>query len=245
MASDSVLVVQHEDACPPAWLGEWLTAAGLAVDVRKPYAGQGLPDSVADHSGLVVLGGSMGAYDEGKHPWLAATKLLLKRAVDSHVPTLGVCLGHQLASVALGGAVAKHPLGRQVGLLPVRWTPAAAEDPLFGAMAKDARAVQWNNDVVVEPPPGAQLVAGTGRGGPQVLRLGPRAWGVQFHPEVNLGVVSRWARSYEREASSWDVDVRQVLATLAAAEGELRRTWQPMADQFAAIIGSVALTASQ
>jgi GMP synthase (glutamine-hydrolysing) len=64
VASDPVLVVQHEDACPPAWLGEWLTAGGLTLDVRRPYAGEALPESMSAHSGLVVLGGSMGAYDE-------------------------------------------------------------------------------------------------------------------------------------------------------------------------------------
>ena len=243
MATDPVLVIQHEDACPPAWLGEWLTAAGVSLDVRRPYAGQRLPDSLVDHAGLVVLGGSMGAYDDAEHPWLTPTKALLRQAVAGRVPTLGVCLGHQLASVSLGGAVARHPHGRQVGLLPVRWTSAAADDPLFGAIPRDARAVQWNNDVVVEPPLAARLVAGTGRGGPQVLRLGPRAWGVQFHPEVDLSIVSRWTQSYEREPSGWDVGVRQMLAALAAAEGELRRTWRPMADRFAALVGADELTA--
>ena len=231
-----MLVVQHEDKCPPAWLGEWLTDAGLSLDVRRPYAGEALPDSVREHAGLVVLGGAMGAYDDETHPWLTPTKSLLREAVASEVPTLGVCLGHQLASVALGGSVDRHPAGRQVGLLPVRWTAAADDDPVFGAVAEDARAVQWNNDVVVEPPPAASLVAGTTSGGPQVLRFGPRAWGVQFHPEAGLEVVSGWARSYEREASSWEVDVRQVLATLGAAEQKLRHTWRPMADGFAGLV---------
>jgi GMP synthase (glutamine-hydrolysing) len=185
----------------------------------------------------------MGAYDEARHPWLAAAKALLREAVADQIPTLGVCLGHQLASVALGGAVARHPTGRQVGLLPVHWTPAAADDPLFGGVPDEARAVQWNNDIVVEPPAAAELVAGTECGGPQVLRLGPRAWGVQFHPEVRLLEITRWAQSYEREASAWDVDVQEVLATLAAAEGELRCTWRPVADRFAALVGSADVTA--
>ena len=239
MASPApVLVVQHEDKCPPAWLGEWLTDAGLSLDVRRPYAGQPLPASVTRYAGLVVLGGAMGAYDDDTHPWLTPTKSLLREAVAAEVPTLGVCLGHQLASVALGGSVARHPAGRQVGLLPIGWTAAVDDDPVFSAIAEDARAVQWNNDVVVEPPPAASLVAGTTSGGPQVLRFGPRAWGVQFHPEAGLEVVGGWAQSYEREASSWDVDVRQVLATLGAAEQKLRHTWRPMADRFAGLVRS-------
>ena len=238
MVERRVLVVQHEEKCPPAWLGEWLSEAGLTLDVRRPYAGEALPPSLRGYAGLLVLGGAMGAYDDTDHPWLTPTKELLREAVDEQVPTLGVCLGHQLASVALGGSVARHPDGRQVGLLPIHWTTATADDPVFGAIDGDARSVQWNNDVVVEPPTGAELIAGTPSGGPQVLRFGPRAWGVQFHPEAGPDVVSAWAQSYEREATAWGVDVPQVLARLGDSEQELRRTWRPMAQAFAALVRS-------
>ena len=38
-----VLVVQHQELCPPGWVGEWLTEEGLLLDVRHPYAGDPLP----------------------------------------------------------------------------------------------------------------------------------------------------------------------------------------------------------
>ena len=44
----SVLVVQHEEECPPAWFGVWILEAGVALDVRKPYVGEALPDDLPD-----------------------------------------------------------------------------------------------------------------------------------------------------------------------------------------------------
>ncbi|MGH3509083.1 MAG: type 1 glutamine amidotransferase, partial [Nocardioidaceae bacterium] len=112
MSRPRILVIEHEEQCPPGWLGEWLVEAGASLDVRRAYAGQPLPNRLTHHDGLVVLGGSMGANDDAKHGWLTATKQLLRQAVADDVPTLGVCLGHQLLAAALGGTVGPNPNGQ-------------------------------------------------------------------------------------------------------------------------------------
>ena len=75
-----------------------------------------------------------------------------------------------------------NPRGQQVGLLPVGWTAAARDDRLFAGLATPRRGVQWNYDLVVEPPPGTVVLAETAAGEMQVARYGPAAWGVQLHP---------------------------------------------------------------
>jgi GMP synthase-like glutamine amidotransferase len=55
-------------------MGEWLTELGVAIDVRRPYAGDSLPEDLTGHSGMLVLGGEMGAYDHDGHPWLQAAR---------------------------------------------------------------------------------------------------------------------------------------------------------------------------
>lgn len=228
-----VLVVQHEAVCPPAHLGRWLADAGAEVVVVRPDEGDDVPDgdALADVDALVVLGGTQGAYDDHAWPWLPAVREAVRTAAAVGLPTLGVCLGHQLAAVALGGRVERNPLGQQVGVLPVGWLPEAGDDALLGPVAAAARAgVQWNHDVVVELPPGAVALARTGRGELQAARLAPTVWGVQLHPEADLGVVTAWAAGDRDDHLERGVDQDALLAQVDAARAELDAAWRPLAE---------------
>ncbi|NUR07271.1 MAG: type 1 glutamine amidotransferase, partial [Nocardioidaceae bacterium] len=198
-----VLVVEHEAQCPPGWMGEWLAEAGCRLDLRRPYAGDELPGDLSDHAGLLVLGGEMGAYDDAAHAWLTDVKGLVRESRPDGPPVLGICLGLQLATVALGGEVRVNPLGQQIGVLDVGWTADAGTDPMFGGLAARTEAlpaVQWNNDVVTRLPGGATVLAGTPRGELQAARLAPHVWGVQWHPEAGVDIIRPWAE-HDRDAA--------------------------------------------
>jgi GMP synthase (glutamine-hydrolysing) len=218
--------------CPPGWVGEWLEEAGAGLDVRQPYAGDDLPATLEDHDAMVVLGGSMGAGDDADHPWLTDVKELVRVAAARGVPTWGICLGHQLCAVALGGEVVRNPRGQQIGVLDVGWHPDAAGDPLFARVPRPSRAAQWNNDIVVSLPEGARPLARTGLGELQAARFAPTVWGVQWHPEAGGDVVRVWADHDRDEAVERGVDVDDYVGHVTAAEAELRATWQPLADGF-------------
>jgi GMP synthase (glutamine-hydrolysing) len=232
-----LLVVQHEPDAPAAWLGEWWAALGVGVDVVRGDLGEAVPVRLDRHDGLVVLGGAMGACDDALAPWLRPTRALLADAVARGVPTLGVCLGHQLGAVALGGVVGRNPSGRTVGLVPVDLTPAGMADPLLSGLG-GLPAVHYNDDVVLRVPPKAEVLAVLPDGRPQALRLGPAAWGVQFHPETSPEVFGAWLR--------WDspdgltAEQEELLVEVTTAREVLRTAWQPLAERFAAVARSDA-----
>lgn len=240
-ARPRVVVVQHEDDCPPGLVAEALERAGLHVDVVRPDLGESLPDADDlgdDHDpagldGLVVLGGRMGAGDDADHPWLAPTRDLIAAAVAADVPTLGICLGHQLAARACGGTVHRNPAGKTIALRPWSPTEEGAEDPLTSALRADEAVLHWNGDVVETVPPRATVLARTPDGAVQALRLGARAWGVQFHPEVTPAIVEGWP-----EEGNDPEDERVLVAQVRERYTVLAPVWERLLDRFAALVSS-------
>lgn len=234
----SLLVVQHEDDCPTGWFGEWLVAAGLELDVLDAHSGHALPASLVDHAGLLVLGGEMGANDDQSVRWLAPTRALIATVVSAGDPFLGICLGHQLAAVALGGRVEPNPHGHGRGLTTYAPTVRAATDPIFSAIPAGVPAVQWNNDVVTVLPRHASLLATSPDGTVQAARFGLRGWGVQFHPEASPAIFRGWTTDQRsaREPRADGIDVFAAAAAIDAAAGELRRAWAPLAGRWARVV---------
>lgn len=241
MTAPTIVVIEHETSCPPAHFGRWLLDAGAELDLRRPYLGDELP-AVTDVDGWVVLGGSPGATADDVMPWLPEVRSRLLAAGKHHVPALGICLGHQLACVAYGGESVPNPTGQQVGLYPVGWTAAAADDELVGPMVdREAvgggplRSVQWNSDIVALPAD-ATLLATTAAGEVQAARFAPTVWGVQFHPEVDVPVLESWADGDRADHLERGIDQATVLAEIDAARAELDDAWRPLAERFVALV---------
>lgn len=233
----SLLVVQHEASAPAGWFGDRLTHCGLHLDVRHPYAGDGLPP-LAPYDGLLVLGGAMDSWDDEATPWLPATRDLVADAERTGTPALGICLGHQLAALALGGEVGRNPHGATVGLRRMGWSPGATHDRLLGPSVGAESVVHWNSDVVTRLPDGAEVLARTADDAVQAARLGESVWGVQCHPEVDAGIVGTWVD--DELPRTADEPSRQALralpAAVAAVDDELQRQWLPFADGFAELV---------
>lgn len=235
MSAPTVLVIQHQESCPPGLFGDWLAAAGVVLDVRRADLGAELP-SLEAYAGLLVLGGAMDADADEACPWLPAARARIVEAARTGVPTLGICLGHQLAALALGGIVERNPCGQTVGLRQVDWEPAVFFDPLVRGIAGEDRAVFWNQDVVVELPPGAELLASGLDGNVQAARLAPTVWGVQFHPEVDAAIATAWASEDRDSLPALGLTAEGVVEEIGAAEAELRTTWHPLAAAFAVLV---------
>jgi GMP synthase (glutamine-hydrolysing) len=230
-----VLVIQHEDGTGPGLIGERLEAAGADVDLRHPWQGDALPDDLSGHDALLVLGGTPAAFDDVA--WWPAVLKLLRGAVADEVPVLGICLGAQLLAVACGGTVARagHP---QIGLYELSAHPAAAADELFGGLPPGPVAVQWHWDEITALPPGAVPLLYCPDFPNQAYRLGARAWGVQFHPEVGAAEASKWAASDTASLEGLGLDVQAMLGVVEEAEPELLAIWAAWADRWIAVAGS-------
>jgi GMP synthase (glutamine-hydrolysing) len=171
--------------------------------------------SLDEVDGIVSLGGEESVLDGG----LEAEAELLRAAVASDVPVVGVCLGAQLLAHALGGRVMRRP--RRL----VAWTALAGEF--------EGHGLHWNEDGF-EPPPGAVEVLERPDGFCEAFRVG-RALGVQFHPEVDEAALAGWYAAWGdvlepagvTEADARAADARHLPGQAALADaifGELARS---------------------
>lgn len=230
-----ILVVQHETDCPAGLVARPEVRADRHV--VHPYRGDALPTSLSAGDALVVLGGEMGAMDDARHPWLTPTKALIADAVLARVPTLLICLGHQLGSVALGGAIGQYDAGPLWGVIPIGLTDDGRDDPLLRHLPDGAHAVHWNGDIVTALPQGAVVLARDPRGQVQAVRYGPLAWGLQCHPEVDVEIVSRWAASQEEGTGPGSAEhAQRALADTRDHIDDLHAAWIPVLDAFATMV---------
>ncbi|MEV0677795.1 type 1 glutamine amidotransferase [Actinosynnema sp. NPDC050436] len=225
-----LLVLQLDDNDPIARLGDWLTGAGAVLDVVRAH-GQPVPDQLADHRGLVVLGGAMGALDDVDHPWLADVRRLLSHAVATRVPTLAVCLGAQLLAAATGGQVRRGPHGPEVGMALVAKRDVAGRDPLFADLPWTPDVLQFHQDDIALLPPTAELLASSPKYPNQAFRVGDRAYGVQFHVETTPEMVARWAQGAPEMVASVP-PARLDPERLVRGHEDIREAWQPFAERF-------------
>lgn len=185
-----VLVVRHESGCPPGLLTAAASGTGVELEVVAADLGDELPAELEDAAGLVVLGGTMDVSDLPDYPHMATTLELIREAAGIGVPTLGICLGGQLAAHALGGRAYRSPTGHEYGWVRLELTALGRIDPVVGAIGDGAEVYCSHHDVF-DPPPGAELLASGGDSPTQAFRLGSVV-GVQFHPEVDAELVALW-----------------------------------------------------
>ena len=203
---EPIIIIQHEPNDPPASLGRYLAQTGLPFRLCDLGRGDPLPASPSDFSALIVLGGDMNTHENQKYPFLEPERELMAECVRAEAPLLGICLGAQQLAVAMGGEVYRRS-SFEVGWIAV---DIVTPDPLFAGVPSPFTCVEWH-DYSFHLPPGALRVAAR-PDGEQVFRVGPRAWGMQFHPESDAPVVERWLSEDEERIEGrrkgWAAEIR-------------------------------------
>lgn len=238
-----VLAIQNESSDPPLWVGAWLAECGIDVRVLAAYDGDVVPSEVPEGvSGLLALGGAMGAKDDDWAPWLVAERALLRDAVNRKVPVLGLCLGSQLLAAANGGLVELGAV-TEVGLSYVSRTEEGLLDPVIAAILPTEDripAAQWHQDQVTRLPPDAALLLTNDACRVQGFRLGEVAYGLQLHPEVDPVTFANWASDEDEAQVRSGRVIAEAIAEVAEAGDDLQRAWRPMAHAWADLVRSYA-----
>ncbi|PKQ31785.1 MAG: glutamine amidotransferase [Actinobacteria bacterium HGW-Actinobacteria-2] len=230
-------ILQLDPEVPIDRFGPWLGANRVLVRAI-PVWQRGVPQRSDLGDGVIILGGTMSAHDAADHPWIPPLKELILDLIDAQVPTLGICLGHQLLAEACGGTVTvSDPAGGERGAYPIYWTGAARTDPFAQRLAVNGSSMfpESHSDVVTTLPPKAVLLASSEKYANQAFRVGS-AVGVQFHPEASPELMGRWAELHGDSA-------RDARRTMQSLDGELSRNGRLLAQAFSSQLHSRAIAA--
>lgn len=162
------------------WVQAGLACTAAPVLTVDAAQGESMPDPDAV-SGVVVTGSHAMVTDRA--PWSETLGGWLARAVAAQTPVLGICYGHQLLAHALGGEVADHPGGWEIGTVEVHTAPdAAGGDALFAGLPGAFGAQVVHRQSVRRLPAGAVRLAGNAFEPHQAFRIGQCAWGCSSIP---------------------------------------------------------------
>lgn len=190
MPRPKILVFQHVPYEPLGTLDPLLRDAGFRIRyVNFGRDGSQRP-SLDRYAAIIVLGGPMNADAIDEHPHLQTEVEILREALANDMSILGICLGAQLLAKALGGAVRRNSL-REIGWHDVELTTDGAADPVLSSFAARQRVFQWHEDGI-ELPTGCVHLARSDASPVQAFRHGEHAYGLQFHLEVDQGLIDRW-----------------------------------------------------
>lgn len=101
----------------------------------------------------VMIGGSKaGVYED--HPWLDPLFATVRTAIDAHIPTIGICFGHQVVAAALGATVTPFEGGWNLSGIDYRFIDAAP--PRASDAGDTIRLLAFHQDQVREVPVGTR-----------------------------------------------------------------------------------------
>jgi GMP synthase (glutamine-hydrolysing) len=225
VSAGRIACLQHVPFEGPGAFAALLQERGFTVEPTL-VPRDGLPDGRFD--ALLVMGGPMSVNDPDD--WIRREREYIREVVARGTPVLGICLGSQLLAAAFGGRVAPGP-EPEIGLLPVRCTAAAAQDPLFSRMPPAFDVVEWHGEGITAPD-GAVVLAESDRYPVQAFRVGRAGYGILFHLELKADGLERLCTHCPADVQRSGSSPAQLLAAHAKAAAEMKQRAEWIIDAF-------------
>jgi len=226
-----IAIFRHLSTEGPGYFAEFLDERCIPWQLIRIDAGDAVPNDPSAYSGLVFMGGPMSVNDD--LPWIAPVLALIRDAVARDIPVLGHCLGGQLISRALGGAVTRNPV-KEIGWGSATVSGNDAARVWFGE-AQSFDVFHWHGETF-SLPHGATHLLSSAHCANQAYAIGKHL-ALQCHVEMTEQMIRDWcevgvdeiAASTEspavQSASVMQAQMADKLPQLHAVAGRLYQKW--------------------
>ena len=181
-----VAIFRHSPTEGPGYFAAYLDARGIPWRLLATCEGEPVPSDPRAFSGITLMGGPMSVNDA--LPWIEPTLALIRVAVAAEVPVLGHCLGGQLMSKALGGAVTRSGV-KEIGWGMVEAVAGPEAERWLGSL-RQFLAFHWHGETF-SIPAGATRILGSAHCANQAFVLGKHL-GMQTHVEMTPDMIRAW-----------------------------------------------------
>lgn len=189
-----IAIFRFSPSCGPGYFAAFLDARSIPWMLFALDEGATVPADLNRYSGFVFMGGPMSVNDD--LPWIPPVLQLIQQAFAHDVPCLGHCLGGQLMSKALGGAVTKSAV-KEIGWQPVRVVTSPAAQAWFGDDWHRWTTFQWHQETFTLPSGAERILTGDACHN-QAYVIG-KSLSMQCHIEMTPTMIEDWCRDWEKE----------------------------------------------
>lgn len=179
---------------PPGYIQTLLERLQYPHEQVCLFDGDQVPTDLDGVAALVFMGGP-GDVNEPSE-WMQQEIALICEAHSRGIPVLGICLGGQLVSMALGGRVWESE-GLEVGWHDVQLLPRANSHPLFEGLPERFQVFQWHAHSFA-PPEGIQSLATSECTECQAFVHG-QTLAIQFHLEMTESIICTLIEKYAED----------------------------------------------
>lgn len=141
-AQPNLLIIRHERCTTLGMLKHSVEQKDIPIRYLNVLENETLSEPITHYSHIVVLGGTVSAYEDEQYPLLKTEFQMIETAIAARIPIVGICLGSQVLAKVLGAKVYRGESGREAGWCEVELQENAKHDRLLNHFPKRFKVFQ-------------------------------------------------------------------------------------------------------